>query len=304
MSGQKKNISASIRGKLERKARELGRPFAELLQYYGMERFLYRLSKSKYSKAFILKGALMFNAWEVPSRRTTIDIDFLAKTQNQVKKIEGVVKEICNITGSKDGLIFEAESVVGQRIREDADYYGVRIKFRGFLERSRVPMQLDISFDDVISPRPKKIRYPSILGVSYLSLLGYPYESVISEKFEAMIKLGALNSRMKDFYDVWLLIRQFDFKGAAIQTSLQKTFLNRKTKLPSTPIIFPSEIFDEESDRNILWKAFLQKNQIQEAPQSLNRVAKDIQDFLLPPIQLLSVGKNFQKTWKASGPWQ
>lgn len=127
-----KNIQASIRARLQNKAKETNRPFSEILQYYGMERFLYRFSRSKYADKFILKGALMFTVWRVPERRTTLDIDFSACYDNQIASIEKVIKDVCRVLVTPDGLMFDPQTVKGQRIREDVDYEGVRVKFRGF----------------------------------------------------------------------------------------------------------------------------------------------------------------------------
>ena len=138
-----KNIPASIRAQLQNRAKEANRPFSEILQYYGMERFLYRFSRSRYVDRFILKGALLFTAWQIPERRTTLDIDFLAYFDNQVTSIEKVIRNVCEISVVPDGLIFDPETVKGQNIKEDADYEGVRVKLVGFLERSRIPMQIE-----------------------------------------------------------------------------------------------------------------------------------------------------------------
>lgn len=148
-----KNIEASIRAKLQNKAKETSRPFSEILQYYGMERFLYRFSRSKYADKFILKGALMFTVWQIQGRRITLDIDFSAQLDNKIATIEKAVKDICNVAVSADGLIFDAVTVKGRKIKEDADYEGVRVKFIGFLERSRIPMQLDVGFGDTLYSR-------------------------------------------------------------------------------------------------------------------------------------------------------
>jgi len=170
-----KNIEASVRGRLQDKARKTHRPFAEVLQYYGMERFLYRFGQSEYVKSFILKGALMFTVWDVPARRTTVDIDFLARFDNQIEKIEQVICEVCNTKTQPDGLIFDAETVKGRRIKEDADYKGVRVKFLGFLEKSEIPMQIDISFGDVITPKPSAVDYPTLLDFPVPRLQGYTF---------------------------------------------------------------------------------------------------------------------------------
>ena len=281
------NIKTSIRALLQNKAKDTNRPFAEVLQYYGMERFLYRFSRSKYSDKFVLKGALLFTVWQIPERRTTLDIDFLARYDNQVASIEKVMKDVCDVSVDPDGLIFDAKTIQGRKIKEDADYEGVRVKFLGFLERSRITMQIDVGFGDIIYPKTKVIDYPVILDFPRPHLKGYPPESVISEKFEAMVKLGLLNSRMKDFYDIWLMMRQFDFNGSNLAEALRRTFEHRKTDLPKTKPLFAEEIYDEKSDRQTLWKAFLRKGDIKHAPDKLAITAKEIEDFLIEPLNVL-----------------
>ena len=298
------NIQASIRARLQNKAKETNRPFAEIMQYYAMERFLYRFSRSKYADKFILKGALLFTVWKVPDRRTTLDIDFLARYDNKVASIEEVVRDICSVPVDSDGLIFNAETVQGRKIKEDADYEGVRVKFIGFLERSRIHMQIDVGFGDIIFPKPQAIDYPTILSLPKPHFKGYPIESVVSEKFEAMVKLGLLNSRMKDFYDIWLMIRQFNFNGSDLAEALKRTFEHRKTNLPAGKPLFAEEIYDEKSDRQTLWKAFLSKSNIKHAPEKLAIIAKEIEDFVIEPLGALNKGIEFSKEWKASGQWE
>jgi len=304
MKKEAKNIKASVKARLQNKAKETNRPFAEILQYYGMERFLYRFSKSRYADKFVLKGALLFTVWHVPERRTTLDIDFLAHVDNQIANIEKVIKDICNISVSPDGLIFDAKTVRGQKIKEDADYEGVRVKFVGFLDRSRIPMQIDVGFGDIVYPKTKVIDYPVILDFPKPHLKGYPAESVISEKFEAMVKLGLLNSRMKDFYDLWLIMHQFDFSGTNLKEALKRTFKHRKTDLPTAKPLFAEEIYDEKSDRQTLWKAFLKKGDLRHTPDKLLIIAKEIEDFLIEPLNAINEGIIFNKKWKAQGPWK
>jgi len=299
-----KNIQASVRAKLQNRAKEANRPFAEVLQYYGMERFLYRFSRSKYADKFILKGALMFTVWEVPQRRTTLDIDFSAQFDNKTANIEKVIKDICEISVTPDGLMFDPKTVKGQKIKEGADYEGVRVKFRGFLERIRISMQIDVAFGDVICPKPKIINYPVILDFPKPHLKGYPIESVVSEKFEAMVKLGLLNSRMKDFYDIWLMMHQFNFGGLKLIEALKKTFKHRKTPLPEHKPLFAEEIYDEKSDRQTLWKAFLEKGDIKFVPKKLCATAKEIENFLIKPLDAIHKSHKFSKEWKSAGPWK
>jgi hypothetical protein len=238
------------------------------------------LSRSNYADKFVLKGALMFTVWQVPERRKTLDIDLSARYDNEIKPIEKVIKDICEIAVTPDGLVFDPTSVRGHKIKEGADYEGVRVKFRGFLERSRIAMQVDMGFGDAIYPKPKKIEYPVILDLPKPRLMGYPPESVLGEKFEAMVKLGLLNSRIKDFYDVWNLILRFNFDGLDLVESLKRTFKRRKTVLPKDILLFAEEIYDEKSDRQTLWKTFLVKGDIKHAPEKLRETASEIEEFL------------------------
>lgn len=286
-----KNLTASVRAKLQNKSRETKRPFAEVLQYYGMERFLYRFSKSEYAKKFILKGALMFTVWDIADRRTTRDIDFLGCYDNQIEKIEVMIRDICRQGVVDDGLVFHAQSVKGQKIKEDADYEGIRVKFLGVLEKSRIPMQMDVGFGDRIERKTQSIVYPTILDFPKPHLRGYPLESVVAEKVEAMIKLGALNSRMKDFYDVWLLTRQFNFKGEELTAAIMATFGHRRTSLPPGKPFFAPEIYDEGSVQATMWKTFLKKNLLKTAPEQLSRVAVAIEEFLSKPIAAIESNK-------------
>ena len=298
------NLNASIRARLQNKANDTGRPFAEVMQYYGIERFLYRFSKSEYKDKFILKGALMFTVWDVPERRTTLDIDFLGRYDNQTIEIEKVMKDVCNVDVQADGLVFDAKTVTAQKIKEDADYEGVRVKFTGFLDRSRISMQIDVGFGDAVYPKPKMIDYPVILDLPKPHLKGYAPETVVSEKFEAMVQLGLLNSRMKDFYDIWLMMRQFDFEGTELAEALKRTFAHRKTSFPQGRQLFVEEIYDENSDRQMLWKTFLKKGNIKHASEKLSIIAKDIEGFLRKPLEAINKGEDFKSEWKALGPWK
>ena len=208
---------------------------------------------------------------------------------------------MCQVNVPDDGIFFDAKTVIGERIKENADYEGVRIKFKGFLERARIPMQIDVAFGDVIYPNPGLIHYPVILDLPEPHLMGYTYESVVAEKFEAMIKLGDSNSRMKDFYDVWLLARKFDFEGTNLSEAIRKTFKRRKTSLPEKIPLFSEDIYDQNSDRQTLWNSFLKKTNTKNAPETLNETALSIENFLAAPIIATHAGQIFTFKWKASG---
>lgn len=241
--------------------------------------------------------------WDVDGRRTTIDIDVLAGVDNQVDNVEKIVMEICELEVKPDGLMFDAGTVMGQKIKEGADYEGVRVRFFGMLDSARISMQIDFGFGDVVYPKSMVLDYPVILDSDKPKLMGYTPESVIGEKFESMVKLGLLNSRMKDFYDVWLMIRRFDFDGKNLAEALDRTFQNRKTSLPSGKPLFAEEIYDGKADRQTLWTAFLRKNELRNVPVKLGDVAEEIESFLIELLEALFKGRKFIKTWKAPGPW-
>ncbi|MDA8088828.1 MAG: nucleotidyl transferase AbiEii/AbiGii toxin family protein [Nitrospiraceae bacterium] len=294
------NIAASVRQRLLNKARSDQRPFSELLQYYAMERFLYRLSKSPHANRFILKGALMLRAWRSPEFRSTMDIDLLGKTDNDEAGIVVQIRDILAVVVPSDGLVFDQASIRAQRITEDADYEGIRIRFRGVLDSARVNMQIDIGFGDIIYPGPEKADLPVILDLPVPRLLCYSRESTIAEKFEAMVKLGELNSRMKDFYDIWLLSRQFDFEGKKLAEAIRLTFDRRGTALPGEAATFTKDFIDAKQTQ---WKAFIKKLKQDHVPTSFADIAAAVSAFLGPFANALSAGITAPAKWSAPGPW-
>lgn len=222
-----KDIAASVHQRLLNKARAQDQPFNELLQYFVIERFLYRLSKSPHADQFVLKGALLFRVWMAQDTRATRDIDFLAFGDNSVESLVHIVTDLVS-RDATDGLVFDTASVEGQTIKEDADYEGVRILCDVFLGKAKSRLQLDIAFGDTVYPEPKKERYPTLLDHPAPVLRLYPPETVFAEKLEAMIQLGALNSRMKDFYDIWRLMQR-DFNGRTLCRAVNQTIINRDT---------------------------------------------------------------------------
>lgn len=297
------NVAASVHQRLLNKAKQTKRPFNELLAYYGMERFLYRLSRSKYANKFILKGALLFSVWDVQDSRATKDIDLLGKVKNDLSGIASLMKEVCAQSVENDGLKFDSNSVKTERIVADADYKGVRVHFTGYLEKSKIPMQIDIGFGDPAFPLPVSVEYPTLLNFSAPHLKGYRQETSISEKFEAMCNRGMRNSRMKDFYDIWLLCKRFDFDGVELSKAIESTFSNRHLKVPADPLALGLE-FGGDKVKNVQWKAFLRKSGILSAPQDLREVVAVLKGFLGPVAESLASDKAFQGKWKAPGPWK
>ena len=168
------NLAASVQARLQNHARATKRPFQELLQYYAMERFLYRLSKTPHRARFILKGALMLHVWDAPLARATKDLDFLGRLDNSLENLERVIREVCAADVEPDGMVFDPATVKTERIKEDADYEGVRVRFVGLLGKARVAMQIDVGFGDVVTPGAQDITYPALLDFPAPDALGLP----------------------------------------------------------------------------------------------------------------------------------
>lgn len=297
------NLPASVHQRLLNKAKESSRPFNELLQYFAIERFIYRLSKSPHADQFILKGALMFSAWCGPGSRPTMDIDLLGKIDNQLDTITTVLKDACLTKVDPDGMSFDAETVEAVRITEDAEYEGVRVRVRGSLGKIRVSIQIDIGFGDVIVPNASTVLYPAILDFPAPELKGYTMESTIAEKFQAMVKLGVLNSRMKDFYDIWFLSRTFDFKGELLGEAIEKTFEKRNTPVDPKAALFDHS-FGMDKNKDVQWRGFIRKAKLIDAPDTFEEIVANVKLFLEPLVTSIAEQKVFNHIWAAPGPWR
>ncbi|MBN2560497.1 MAG: nucleotidyl transferase AbiEii/AbiGii toxin family protein [Phycisphaerae bacterium] len=298
-----KDVAASVHRRLLNVARQTNRPFNDLLQYYADERWLYRLSQSQYSDRFILKGALMLLVWDTPVMRPTRDIDLLGRVSNDLESIRSAIAEVCQAPVEDDGLIFDADNVTTERITEDADYEGVRARFRGHLGNSRIAMQIDIGFGDEITPGPVGIVYPTILDHPSAELRAYNRETAVAEKLEAMVKLGELNSRMKDFFDIWLLAENFEFNGQTLAESVRRTFERRQTQLDSEPICL-TDSFSRNSVKADQWDAFVRRGRLSNAATGFPEVIEHVRAFLKPLMSAIAEEQVVDMRWPPGGPWQ
>ena len=298
---QLKNVSASVKQRLLNLARAEKQSFNELLQYYAMERFLYRLSQSPYSKNFILKGALLLRVWHLSEFRSTMDIDLLGRTRNEEQEIISQFKEILLIDNISDGLLFDLTSIKAERILEEVEYKGIRILFKGTLEKAKVSMQIDIGFGDIVFPGPDEAELPTILNFPAPCLLCYSRESSIAEKFESMIRHRELNSRMKDFYDIWSLSQQFEFDSSKLSEAIRLTLKNRETELPQRLPAF-SEIFIQTKQTQ--WSAYRRKKRLENSPTNFANVVLQIKKFLEPIVSNIKQGVTLSSKWNAPGPWE
>jgi predicted nucleotidyltransferase component of viral defense system len=296
-----RDLGASVRQRLLNRARAEGRPFQEVLQYFAMERFLYRLSRSRFSDSFILKGALLLTAWQAPLSRPTLDIDLAGRTDNDLEHIRSVVARLCRQDTEPDGVEFDPESIEIVRIKEDAEYEGVRVRFTAILSRARVPMQIDIGFGDVIVPHPIRIEYPAMLEFPSPSLCAYPKETVVAEKLEALTALGMLNSRIKDYYDLALLARMYPFDGDLLVRAIGSTFRHRGTRIEGNPIGL-TEAFSSDPARAAQWRAFVRRTRV-DSGVALEGIVAQVRTFASPPLAAAAEEQRFALKWTEGGSW-
>lgn len=275
-----KNHAASIRAKLYKLSQSEGIWFNFLTTRYFHERLLFRLSRSIYADNFCLKGGALLYALEGISARQTRDLDLLGRhISNLPASIKVCISEILVLEFEEDGVLFDMQTLTTSEIVKEGNYRGVRVEVIGLLGQIREKLQIDIGFGDAIIPSPVLMRYPTLLDLPGPEVLAYSVESVIAEKFHAMVYLGELNSRMKDFYDLYRLLRPGKFDEVVLVEAISETFKTRNTVLPTAPIVF-SSTFPEDENRKRLWRSFLVKSRLDEIP--LEEVISHIRTVLLP----------------------
>ncbi len=298
-----KNLAASVKARLANLAREQKEDFQELLSRYGRERLLYRLSVSEYKEQFILKGALLFAYWTGTPHRPTRDMDLLGHGAPDIALLEKVFRDLCQVEVEPDGLAFQPDSVRGERIKDEEKYEGVRLHMIAKLEKTRIPLQIDVGFGDRIVPGPEEIDFPTLLEFPAPHLKSYTRESVVAEKFEAMVKLGMLNTRMKDFFDVWSASQEFEFDGPTLSNAIKTTFQTRGTAVPKEPPLALTPEFYDDREKNAQWNAFLNKSKLNAEGKSLPEIAATLRKFLMPVSEAVAQGELHEGTWHAGGPW-
>jgi len=278
------NITASNRAKLLNLSRTTGQSFQELVQYFAMSRFLYRLAVSQMSSCFVLKGALLLHARKVDQARSTLDIDLLGYISNSPDQVAETIKQIMQQDVDPDGLEFLYDTIEVSEISRDAGYVGCRINFKALLGTMRIPMQVDIGFGDRLVPDPELIPTPSLLGYPSAQLMGYALETSVAEKVHVMFQRELLNSRIKDYYDIWLLIRQDVLNTDSLVKALIGTFEQRHATLTLESPVLTQELGNDEGKQK-QWKAFCRKRSIENAPQNFSCIAGEVVTFIKPIIE-------------------
>ena len=301
-ANQVKNIASSVKNRLLAAAREGGKPFQSLLTHYALERFLFRLSRSPLKEKFILKGGLLLVGMGLSMARTTRDIDFLGLIPGNSDTVGASIRDIGNVH-LDDGLVYKFDNLSIEAMSDDQEYPGIRLKFEAWLGKAKIPMQIDVGFGDAVVPAALDMTYPTLLDMEPPVVKAYSVETIVAEKFEASLDLAELNSRMKDFYDVWMLSHAYPFHGAVLQDAITATCARRSTPLSSQGLVFSKE-FADRSDKQTQWTTFLRKAQITGIPEDFPVIMAGMGKFLHPVAEASEKQLRFEKEWLPGGPWE
>jgi predicted nucleotidyltransferase component of viral defense system len=278
-----KKMGASVRARLLNLSKQRHQPFQLILTYYVLERLLYRLSQTEHNNRLILKGAILLTKWLEDPHRPTRDVDFLAIGDDDQGEMVRIFQQVCAVP-CNDGVIFDAGNAQIERIREELEYGGLRITANATVDQARVRVVVDIAFGDAVEPGLQEIDLPVMLDFPAPHLRSYAPETVIAEKFQAMVALGRANSRMKDFYDIWVLSRTFEFKNGKLPRAIAATFARRKTDIPNElPDALTSE-FAGDPQKIQQWDSFVAD--VAYRPGTLADVVKSLSAFLMPQAQV------------------
>lgn len=297
------NLAASVRQRLLNLSVRRGEDPNLTLTHYALERLLYRLAHSEYTGQFVLKGAMLFALWLQSEHRPTRDLDLLGYGEASSEKLTETFQRLCDVQVEPDGLTFDARSVRVAEIREAQAYQGQRVKLIALLGTARIPVQIDVGFGDAVTPEAREIDYPTLLDLPAPRIRAYPPETVVAEKLQTMVALGMQNSRMRDFYDLWIIARHFSFEGATLVKAVGATFNRRRTDIPQAVPTGLSDEFATDEYKITQWKAFLARTQLEGAEIGLAGVINDLRAFLLPVLDAAAYAKDFAHSWANGGPW-
>jgi predicted nucleotidyltransferase component of viral defense system len=298
------NLPASVATRLRNVATAKRIDLAFVLRRYAIERLLYRQSVSPERDRFVLKGAMLFTAWLPDPFRPTQDLDLLGFGDAAVPEIAARITAVCRVDVPDDGLVFDVATLRAEPIRGNQEYGGVRVKLTALLARTQIPVQIDIGFGDAVTPGIVELEFPPLLDTPAPRVRAYPRETVLAEKLQAIVVLGAVNTRIKDYYDLLALARLFEFDGATVRDALIATFERRGTPLPVEVPVGLSPEFAHDPQKARLWEAFIDREALLLEPGDLTAAIEDIAAFVMPPLAAAQSGAAFAKRWKAGGPWR
>jgi predicted nucleotidyltransferase component of viral defense system len=283
MTVERGGLAQSVQVRLVRHAKEIGADPNLVLTRYGVERFFYRLSRSRHAERFVLKGALLLLVWLGENLRPTRDADLLGFGDLSDGELLAIFREVCEVAVEPDAVTFDGGSVKLEPIREADAYGGRRIVLQSRIGPARLSIQVDVGIGDAITPAPQWLEYPSLLGFPSARLKAYPRETVVAEKLHAMVLFGARNSRMKDYFDVHALLREGKLDQSLISRAIAATFDRRRTALPQELPVGLSETFSADPQHQARWQGFLAKNHLQ--GPTLPEIVTEMREPLVAAIE-------------------
>ena len=246
---------------------------------------------------------MLFSLWTPTPYRATGDLDLLGYGDAAPEHIANLFREICELDVADDGVTFKPETIRVELARAEDEYSGVRLTMQAEIAKARLPVQVDIGFGDVVSPGAQDIDYPSLLDMPMPRLRAYPPETVVAEKLQALVELGMLNSRMKDFFDIWAISETFSFEGPILAEAIRATFERRATPIPDQIPVALTPAFANDPGKQAQWRGFLRRTELAMAPGSFVELQEKLVAFVLPPVKALGVGSLLLTTWQVGRGW-
>lgn len=277
MTRKTDGLARSAHTRLVRHAQAIGVDPNLVLSRYAMERFLYRLSRSPHADRFVLKGALLLLAWLGETLRPTRDADVLGLGDLSTPTLTAIFAEVCNADVEPDGMTYLPGTIAVAPIRDEDEYGGRRVTLDANLGSGRLRVQVDVGIGDAITPGPEWLDYPALLDFPAPRLRAYPRATVIAEKLHAIVKLGSLNSRMKDYFDIAVLAREGAVAPSELRAAITATFRRRRTEFPADLPIGLSDSFSRTADKQTQWRAFLRRNGLEDTP--FERIVAEVRDL-------------------------
>ena len=300
-----RNVPASVRQRLLNYARDRRIGFQAVLDRFVAERFLYRLSASGEVERFVLKGAALFRIWDGEEARPTRDIDFLDIRSEGRAPIHDALETICQVPCPEDGVVFDPATIRLAHIRGVQADGAVRARIMGHLDRTRLPLQIDIGVGDLITPEPEEWEYPTLLDLPAPRLWTYPRETVVAEKLHAMVQHDTVNTRVKDLWDIASLARRFQFDGEVLRTAITETFRRRGVSLAGESVVALLPAYYKDPVRRRLWEDFRRgMSEDADGPARLVDAGDELREFLRPVCGSLIEERPFTEAWPAGGPWR
>jgi predicted nucleotidyltransferase component of viral defense system len=299
------NLAASVHYRLLNLSKSQRRDHNLVLRRYVLERLLYRLSQSVYVDSFVLKGGTLYTIWDPARYRPTRDLDLLAFGDASPEALTAIFADLCDLVVEPDGIVFDRDSIRVSEIRENQEYGGQRLGMAAHLGSALILVQVDIVVGDVVTPPAALADLPVMLPFPPPRLRIYPKETVVAEKLHAMVVLGVLNSRLKDYYDVWFLSTTMPFDGKTLCAAIQATFARRATPIPAGVPVGLMPGFAQEPGKGVQWRAFLRLHGLLTLDRNadLGVVVAEVATFLMPCLTALLSGAGSPTAWPPGGPW-